>query len=200
MKRCLTKLVVFLLLGAIVNVAVAWGCAKWSNWLETIIWLETPVTMSSPAAWQLDNVPKSWPDKPAYAATGGNGWKLLTDQVWTLDDKVFMLSEMRFGVPAKSFAYYRLLAQSSSTYWSEYRYANQRFGGNYPLPLHPIWPGFAIDTIFYAALTWILWSSPFAARRMIRRRRGHCIKCGYDLRGDFSAGCPECGWRRERSS
>ena len=29
MKRRLTKLVVFLLLGAIVNVAVAWGCAKW---------------------------------------------------------------------------------------------------------------------------------------------------------------------------
>ncbi len=27
MKRRLTKLVVFLLLGAIVNVAVAWGCA-----------------------------------------------------------------------------------------------------------------------------------------------------------------------------
>ena len=28
-------------------------------------------------------------------------------------------------------------------------------------------------------------------------RRGHCIKCGYDLRGDFSGGCPECGWQRE---
>ena len=31
MKRRLTKLVVFLLLGAIVNVAVAWGCAVFSN-------------------------------------------------------------------------------------------------------------------------------------------------------------------------
>ena len=29
MKRGLTKLIVFLLLGAIVNVAVAWGCALW---------------------------------------------------------------------------------------------------------------------------------------------------------------------------
>ena len=31
MKRRLTKLVVFLLLGAIVNVAVAWGCAIFSD-------------------------------------------------------------------------------------------------------------------------------------------------------------------------
>ena len=25
---------------------------------------------------------------------------------------------------------------------------------------------------------------------------GHCQMCDYDLRGDFSAGCPECGWQR----
>jgi hypothetical protein len=28
-------------------------------------------------------------------------------------------------------------------------------------------------------------------------RRGCCPKCGYLLRYEFSAGCPECGWRRE---
>ncbi len=26
---------------------------------------------------------------------------------------------------------------------------------------------------------------------------GHCQTCGYDLRGEFSTGCPECGWRRD---
>jgi len=57
--------------------------------------------------------------------------------------------------------------------------------------------GFAINTVFYGALLWMLWLSPFVVRRVIRRKRGHCIKCGYDLRGDFSTGCPECGWRRE---
>ena len=25
---------------------------------------------------------------------------------------------------------------------------------------------------------------------------GCCPECNYDLRGDFSHGCPECGWRR----
>ena len=32
-----------------------------------------------------------------------------------------------------------------------------------------------------------------------RVRAGHCPKCNYDRRGDFSAGCPECGWRRDGS-
>ncbi len=51
--------------------------------------------------------------------------------------------------------------------------------------------------MFYAALLWLLVFGPFTARRFIRRKRGRCINCGYDLRGDFSAGCSECGWRRE---
>ena len=70
------------------------------------------------------------------------------------------------------------------------------------LPLHPIWPGFAINTIFYAVILWLLTLGPFTARRMIRRKRGRCIKCGYDLRGNFGGGggCPECGWRREEYS
>jgi len=61
------------------------------------------------------------------------------------------------------------------------------------LPLRPLLPGFAINTIFYAVILWILWSSPFTARGMIRRKRGLCIKCGYDLRGAEHAACPECG-------
>ena len=31
MKRRLLIIGIFLLLGAVVNVAVAWGCARWSN-------------------------------------------------------------------------------------------------------------------------------------------------------------------------
>jgi hypothetical protein len=65
------------------------------------------------------------------------------------------------------------------------------------LPLRPIWTGFAVNTIFYATILWLLTLGPFTARRMIRRKRGRCLKCGYDLRGNLSPGCPECGWRRE---
>ena len=70
-------------------------------------------------------------------------------------------------------------------------------GHSFPrgLPYRPIWPGFAANTVFYAALFWLPFA-PFALRRMIRRHRGLCLKCGYDLRGS-TEGCPECGWERE---
>ena len=65
------------------------------------------------------------------------------------------------------------------------------------LPLSPIWPGFAVNTAFYAAPLWLLFAvMPRAVRRHLRRRRGRCLKCGYDLRGDLAGGCPECGWNR----
>ncbi|MCH8316234.1 MAG: hypothetical protein IIA64_09700 [Planctomycetes bacterium] len=64
------------------------------------------------------------------------------------------------------------------------------------MPLRPASLGFAGNTFFYAAILWLPFA-PFQLRRYVRVKRGHCIKCGYDLRGDFSAGCPECGWRRE---
>ena len=56
------------------------------------------------------------------------------------------------------------------------------------LPLAIIVPGFAANTLFYAA--------PFATRRLIRRKRGHCIKCGYDIRHADHDACPECGAAR----
>ena len=59
------------------------------------------------------------------------------------------------------------------------------------LPLRPIFPGFAIDTIFYAAMLWL----PFAAFGRIRRRRrikrGLCPACAYPI-GE-SGVCTECG-------
>jgi hypothetical protein len=62
------------------------------------------------------------------------------------------------------------------------------------LPLEPIWPGFALNTFFYAALAWGLWQIPLAIRRRSRRRAGKCVKCGYDLRATPAGSpCPECG-------
>ncbi len=65
------------------------------------------------------------------------------------------------------------------------------------LPYWPIWPGFGINTIFYAALLWLLICGPFVLRRHIRRKRGLCVACGYDLRHADHEACPECGARRE---
>ena len=34
--------------------------------------------------------------------------------------------------------------------------------------------------------------------RRIRRRRGRCVMCGYNLTGNTSGTCPECGGRSDR--
>ncbi len=59
------------------------------------------------------------------------------------------------------------------------------------LPWRPLWPGFAINTVFYATLLWLLIPGPFALRRFKRLRRGLCPKCAYPM-GE-SAVCTECG-------
>ncbi len=62
------------------------------------------------------------------------------------------------------------------------------------IPLRPIWRGVALNSLIYAGL----WTAPVCivpmARIGVRRRRGLCPRCAYDLRGDFASGCPECGW------
>ncbi len=65
-------------------------------------------------------------------------------------------------------------------------------------PLRPILPGLLINTLFYAVLWFAILFGFSTSRRTIRRARGRCLKCGYDLRGTSEAaeGCPECGWGR----
>ncbi len=61
------------------------------------------------------------------------------------------------------------------------------------LPSSYAWPGFAINTLFYAVILWMLFAAPFALRRWRRVKRGLCPACGYDLRGSSADVCPECG-------
>ena len=53
----------------------------------------------------------------------------------------------------------------------------------------PLW----IPTLLFLTLTIAFMRAPL--RRRHRRKRGLCIKCGYDLTGNESGVCPECGRR-----
>jgi len=62
------------------------------------------------------------------------------------------------------------------------------------LPLAPIWPGFAVDTLFYATVWMVfllLLRGPSVIPRTIRHRRGQCPACAYPV-GE-SPVCTECG-------
>ncbi|MCC6907002.1 MAG: hypothetical protein IT430_03590 [Phycisphaerales bacterium] len=61
------------------------------------------------------------------------------------------------------------------------------------LPLRPIWPGFAFNTMLYATATWLLFALPTFQRRRWRTARGRCPTCNYDLRATTTGVCPECG-------
>ena len=68
------------------------------------------------------------------------------------------------------------------------------------LPIRPIWPGLIVNTGLFGtawfALLGLLSLAAKALRHRRRIRRGHCPRCTYDLRSEFSSGCPECGWNR----
>ena len=56
-----------------------------------------------------------------------------------------------------------------------------------------MWPGFLINTLLYACIPLAILFGPRQIRRLSRRRRGACLRCGYDLRGLTDGLCPECG-------
>jgi hypothetical protein len=62
------------------------------------------------------------------------------------------------------------------------------------LPVRPIWSGLILNTLLYAALWTVMFSTPRLVRQYRRRRRGACLTCGYARTGLPSiAQCPECG-------
>jgi|GEM_PF-5112584 len=66
--------------------------------------------------------------------------------------------------------------------------------GPWNFPARPLWPGFAINTVFYGGLAAVLATAFRLARANWRRIRGNCTSCGYSRRGiPVQARCPECG-------
>lgn len=70
------------------------------------------------------------------------------------------------------------------------------------LPTKVIWTGAIINTLIFMPLWWLILLLPLTLLtrmpRWLRRRKGCCPACGYDLRGKFDAVCSECGWRRSQ--
>jgi hypothetical protein len=163
-KRRIFKLFVFLLLGAIINVAVArryalhWGFP------------EKPMTSTGIEARDV-----------AEASLFGVRLTELNLQTGSWNSTTWSVQqEMAAGLP-----FHSMYASRVDHYGIS--------GPTQVLPKSIIWPGFAINTIFYAAIVWALFFAPGAVRRRVRRKRGQCAACGYSLREKVSRKCPECG-------
>lgn len=68
-------------------------------------------------------------------------------------------------------------------YWPEVTRSEDGFS-QVKLPLYIPFAGF-VGVLIYPSI-------PFVRRRW-RRRRGQCVRCAYDLTGNTSGVCPECG-------
>ena len=189
MKRRLLIVAIFLLAGAVVNFGVAW-CYAIEGWLPT----------GHGATVRLDRgeAKQEFADRLGVDAmpTGGYEERSIgrrfmvvympcdhrSDhhlQVWTTGWPCLALEGQWGLVGGQPKAGWLLITQ-----W-ERRHQSVVF------PLRPLWPGFAVNTLFYAGVLWLLIPGPFVLRRFVRVKRGRCVKCGYPM-GE-SAVCSECG-------
>ena len=124
-------------------------------------------------------------DEPIEAGSPPPSWVFL-------DDFFAGIHTCGYGVPAVALRRV-IVGGSGELYLDDLRGGlDVRISGDTrTLPTFPYWPGFALNTAFYATLAFLLWSTPGFVKRTRRRRRGQCLICGYDLGG--IATCPECG-------
>lgn len=62
------------------------------------------------------------------------------------------------------------------------------------IPLRPLWRGFIINALFYSSIVCCIGYLKLLFTIRIRKKRGQCIICSYNLRGDYTRPCAECGF------
>ena len=217
MKRHVFIAAIFLLAGAVVNVAVAWGCAILIRLMEpgrgALPRVEASLWEREPdGSWYFWEILRS---KDRGVLLYHSFWDAGSEDIIYYD----VSAELRPDELAPSWAGLRTppdtdyesrwvhgLGWPVVSMWRDYDLSDTRFellhglgltflpsdrGLPRAVPLRPIWPAFALNTLFYAAVLWLLIPGPFALRRFIRVRRGLCPACAYP-RGESEV-CSECG-------
>jgi hypothetical protein len=225
MRSALLQSVVFLLIGAVITVAVAWTCAVTTD-------LRSSPTRLAQETWDMRwlvrrrdafgavHVYGEWVQDyngPHFEPVGLRPAQLLP--AWCSHEMLFDDVEARHGVHKWNIhgrGWPLIALHYGAPLWSDYRAADADIPtrgairtGLTPwaydckahpraLPLRPVWSGFAIDSAIYGAALWVLCLGPVTGRRLFRWRRGACTRCGYDLRGTRGR-CPECGIGYDRT-
>jgi len=205
MKRSVIRVTLIVLLGAVTTVAMAWFPC-WSSPLE---WTTSGSVENHPrvVAWLDARIWKTdlhGADRPVWVVEErGFGRRRLHLSSAVISGRIPMPADFLIedaGWPALAFEGYSTPVWTGSAYTFETHALIDLQAIRASMPFQPMWPGFALNTLIYATMWFGLFIGATAGRRAIRRKRGLCPLCGYDLRGDPGRGCPECGWNRSRSA
>lgn len=216
MKRWVWQVLLFLLIGAMVNVAVAWGCA--TKYLFGRHGLRLQDAAAAAKGWPR-KVPESWGPPKDWAEYEYLGHTTLDVSV-TVD----MGGTIRSSRPISTFVEkglridrvgWPLRSHQSTRVWPsdgrpdtagvqhEYTFvswdvgivrATPFVGGSTFLcyfPVAPMWFGFAFDAAVYGLVVWWMSLGSRAVHRRLRMRRGLCPACAYPV--GISPVCTECG-------
>ncbi len=202
MKRWVIIVVIFLLAGAVVNVAVAWGCS--------ILAESAPFDALLTARMRRQQFEASKrPDRESEAPwveSAFRGVGVVVIVVRRSGEGLVRLH--RAGWPARAALEGRVSIPPSgdpSYRWGIPIPVKVSLALEYPrgsarpivktvtgvLPLRPVWRGFLLNTAFYAIAFILPAGMWWSLRRFIRVRRGLCPACAYP-RGESNV-CSECG-------
>jgi hypothetical protein len=183
-------------------------------WIGDTLALGTPRRSTVPATVWPIAVPPEWPQQPERLDQF-DSLNVTTRMVHSGEDAVlrsladpnypslFSVSEDRLGWPMRALVMYEDWTEAHATLtpidlgpWragltTPYRLGLRSLDGTSRLPLMPLWPGFAINTLFYGTFVYGTMAGLAVLKRRRRFKRGLCIRCAYPLtRGTV---CPECG-------
>lgn len=211
----LRRILLFLLLGAAVNILVAWSCARWPVFSSTSS-VEQAYDVNIPrSVREREPAPKSDPTESPYKP-----WRWLrstqSERGITYDTYTFEREGtetygyhlvVSFGLPARSLHYQsspertprfgarsapqRVSGWHGGTTLPRVRWLNPDPGCLYPIAPLPV--GFTFNTLFYALLLYLPFATFTTLRRRRRKRLNLCLSCGYPRGSGASPVCPECG-------
>jgi hypothetical protein len=189
MKRRALHIIVLLLLGAIVNVAVAWGCfcacqgSKPQSDHDTATVMRA-LSKYTPTGWTM--IPSTCQRMDAFGVQAMAAFGKFGSEVPIATDEYF--ERVVVGWPTPSLQRTALIT-NNLTWKSPYKDAIRI--GRLHYPIRPLAVGTSVNTIFYAAILWGMFAVPLALRRRRRLKRGLCPACAYPI--GASPVCTECG-------
>lgn len=197
--------VLWLITGAAITVAVAWGCAAWSP-----LGGQPNLSDGTVNTWPM-SVPADWPNAPAGqnreqsigivaldSPAAGEHLDSYWQTVWRAGWPMFALAGAANTVDRMEAGTISALPTPEFVAAIELPFSDWTVSEQRALPLMPMPIGFIVDTLFWGAIVAGAMAIFHWHRARRRIARDLCPRCGYALASALR--CAECGHEMVRAS